>query len=333
VHQDWILLNMKPGSTEPDQSDHVDCAVIIVTYNSARDITALLDCLPAAAAGLTLRIIVVDNGSADDTIERVRDHPEVLCIETSANLGYSGGINIGRQHAGRFKALAVLNPDLSLEPGALREMFAVLNSDQNIGIVVPKILDFDGNLDLSIGHEPTLTRAIGEALLGRYFKHRPAMLSDIVRDEREYGYRHSIDWATGAAMLISVSCDSAVGAWDEDFFLYSEEVDYAARARAAGFCVEYLPQAQARHRKGGSGRPHVLTALKAISRVRYFEKHGKPAGLMQAVVILHSLLRSLSPKHRVVVRVVSRRSTWDPLISDLKARSLNAATVTLPGKI
>ena len=324
---------MKAGPTEPDQTDHVDCAVIIVTYNSARDITALLDCLPAAAAELTLRTIVVDNGSSDDTVERVHDHPEVLCIETGANLGYSGGINIGRQHAGQFTALAVLNPDLSLEPGALREMFATLSSDQYAGIVVPKILDFEGNLDFSISREPTLTGAIGEALLGRYFKRRPAMLSDIVRDEREYGYRHSIDWATGAAMLISAACDRAVGAWDEDFFLYSEETDYAARARTAGFRVEYVPQARVHHRKGGSGRPHALTALKAVSRVRYFEKRGKSSRLMQAVVVLHSCLRSASPKHRAVVRVLSRRSTWEPLISDLKARSLKAATVTQSGDV
>ena len=67
--------------TEPDQQHRVDCAVIIVTYNSARDIAGLLDSLPAATAGLTLQVIVVDNGSADDTVERVRDHPEVVCVQ------------------------------------------------------------------------------------------------------------------------------------------------------------------------------------------------------------------------------------------------------------
>lgn len=324
---------MNSASTEPDQSHYIDCAVIIVTYNSARDITGLLDCLPAAAPGLTLRIIVVDNGSSDATVERVRDYPEVLCVESGANLGYAGGINIGRRNAGQFRALAVLNPDLTLEPGALREMFTVLNSNPVVGIAVPMILDFEGHLDQSLRREPTLTRAIGDALLGRHFKHRPAKLSEIVRDEREYGYRHPVDWATGAVMLISEACDSVVGAWDERFFLYSEEVDYAARARAAGLRVEYVPRAQARHRKGGSGRSHALIALKAVSRVRYFEKHGKLAILMQAVVLLHELLRSVAPSHRVALRVVSRRSTWEPLISDLKACSAKAVTVTPRMKI
>jgi GT2 family glycosyltransferase len=312
---------MKAVSTEPDPAHCIDCAVIIVTYNSARDITGLLDSLAAAVGDLTLRIIVVDNGSADATVRLARDHPEVLCVETGINLGYAGGINIGRQHAGQFRALAVLNPDLTLEPGALREMFSAISCDPVVGMVVPMIFDFGGRLDRSLRREPTLTRAIGDALLGGHFKRRPAMLSDIVRGEREYGYRHAVDWAAGAAMLISAACDHMVGAWDEEFFLYSEEVDYAARVRAAGFRVEYLPQARAHHRKAGSGLSHALIALKAINRVRYFEKHGRSACLMRAVVLLHELLRSVAPSHRAALQVVSRRSAWEPLISDIKSGS------------
>ena len=127
-------------------------------------------------------------------------------------------------------------------------------------------------------------------------------------------------------MLISAGCDSMVGAWDERFFLYSEEVDYATRARAAGFRVDFVPQARARHRGAGSGQSHALIALKAVSRVRYFEKHGKHAGLMRAAVFLHELLRSGDASHRAALLVISRRSTWEPLISGLKTRSAKAAT-------
>jgi GT2 family glycosyltransferase len=310
---------------ESDQTDDVDCAIIIVTYDSARDITGLLDCLPAAAADLTVRIIVVDNGSVDGTVERVRDHPEVLCVETGANLGYAGAINVGRRYTGQFRALAVLNPDLTLERGALREMFNALEHDPGAGIVVPMIIDFEGHLDRSLRREPTLTGAIGDALLGRHFQRRPARLSEMVRGEREYGYPHPVDWATGAVMLISTACERTVGAWDERFFQYSEEVDYAARARAAGFRIEYLPRVRARHRKGGSSQSQALIALKAVNRVRYFEKHRKSAGLMRAVVLLHELLRSVSPSHRAALRVVSQRSRWEPLIFNLKARSAKPA--------
>lgn len=310
--------------TEPDQQHHVDCTVIIVTYNSARDIAGLLDSLPAAAAGLTLQVIVVDNGSADDTVERVRDHPEVVCVETGANLGYAGGINVGRQHAGQCEALAVLNPDLKLEPGALRQMFTALD-DPTVGLVVPMLLDFEGHRHPSLRREPTLATAIGDALFGHHFGRRPGWLSEIVRDESAYGYRHPVDWAAGAAMLISTACDRVVGMWDERFFLYSEEVDYAARMRAAGLRVEYVPQARVRHRSAGSGHSDALAALKAVNRVRYFEKHGKPTSGMRAAVLLHELLRSASASHRAALLTVSRPSTWEPLISRLKARSVTAA--------
>jgi GT2 family glycosyltransferase len=303
--------------TESGEQHHVDCAVIVVTYNSARYIDGLLTSL-AADADLILRVIVVDNGSADDTVERARDHPDVICVETGANLGYAGGINVGRRHAGPCGALAVLNPDLVLEPGALREMYGALD-DPAVGLAVPMLLDFPGHLYPSLRRNPTLTRTIGDALFGQHFKRRPVILSEIVRDVREYHDRHPVDWAAGAAMLISAACDRVVGAWDERFFLYSEELDYATRARAAGFRVEYVPQARARHRGAGSGQSHALIALKAINRIRYFEKYGKATSAMRAAVLLHELLRSASASHRGALLAVSRPSTWEPLISGLKA--------------
>jgi GT2 family glycosyltransferase len=297
--------------TETDQPDYVDCVVIIVTYNSARDIAALLDSVLAAATGLTLRIIVVDNGSVDDTVEQVRDHPGVMCVETGANLGYAGGINVGRRHAGPCGALGILNPDLILEPGALHEMFTALD-DPAVGVVVPMLLDFEGHREPSLRREPTLASEVGDALFGNHFKRRPGWMSDVVRDEREYGYRHAVDWASGAAMLISAACDRAVGAWDERFFLYMEEVDYAARVRAAGLRVEYVQSS-------------MLLALMAVNRVRYFEKYGRPSRVLRALVLLNQFLRLADPGHRAALLALSRRSSWEPLIAGLKARSAGTA--------
>lgn len=304
--------------TESDQHNYVDCAVIIVTYNSARHIGALLDSLPAAAAGLTLRIVVVDNASVEDTVTRVRVHPEVICVEMGANLGYAGGINIGRLHVGECGALAVLNPDLVLEPGSLHEMFSALD-DPAVGVVVPMLYDFDGRLDLSLRREPTLLSEIGDALFGHHFRRRPGPMSDLVQNEHEYVDRHIVDWATGAVMLISSVCERTVGAWDERFFLYMEEVDYAARVREAGFLVMYVPQARARHLGGGSSQSPRLLALMAVSRVRYFEKYRRSAWVFRAVILLNQLLRSASASRRAALWAVSRRSTWEPLISSLKS--------------
>jgi N-acetylglucosaminyl-diphospho-decaprenol L-rhamnosyltransferase len=304
--------------TNQDGQEYVDCSVIIVTYNSARYIDGLLASLSAAAAGLTLRTIVVDNGSADDTVARVRDHSGVICVATGANLGYSGGINVGRMQAGECASIAILNPDLKLEPGSLRQMFDTLD-DPAVGMVVPMLLDFDGRLDLSLRREPTLLSELGDALFGHnHFRRRPSAMSDLVQDKREYEHRHAVDWATGAVMLISADCDRKVGAWDESFFLYMEEVDYAARVRDAGFQVLYVPQARVRHLGGGSSQATKLIALGAVSRVRYFEKRGDKAWMFRAAVCLNQLLRSVKPARRAALRAVTRRSAWEPLILELK---------------
>lgn len=300
--------------TEAAREARVDCAVIIVTYNSARYVASLLDSLPAAAAGLTLRVIVVDNGSTDGTVDLVRDRPDVICVATGANLGYAGGINVGRKHAGDCAALSVLNPDLVLEAGAIRELLAALD-DPGAGVVVPRLLDLDGTPYPSLRREPTLTRAVGDALFGDRFGRRPGFLSECVREPGAYAHRHPVDWAGGAAWMISAACDRRVGAWDERFFLYMEEVDFAARVRAAGLRVEYVPEARVRHRGGGSGRSAALTALMAVNRIRYYRKyHGPAAGVAyRLTVVLHYLLRAASPEPRVVLKTLVRRARWQDL--------------------
>ena len=291
----------------------------------------MLDSLPAAAAGLTLRTIVVDNGSTDSTIALVRSRPDVVCVETGANLGYAAGINIGREHAGDYSALLVVNPDLQLEAGALRKMSLALD-DGVVGIVVPALLDAHGRRYPSLRREPTLTRAIGEGLLGDHIGRRPGWLSEIVRSEADYSYRHSVDWATGAAMLVSAACDHVVGRWDDRFFLYSEEVDYCARARAAGFRVDYQPAARVRHLGAGSGQSSALVALMSVNRIRYMEKHSHWSGAYRAAVVLHELLRANDPVHRTALRTVLRRSSWAALPHGPSSVPAKAGSLDVPAQ-
>jgi GT2 family glycosyltransferase len=304
------MLAMNPLTDPPP----VDCAVLVVTYNSAAFVGDLLDSLPAAAGGLSLRTVVVDNGSSDGTVAQLRSRPEVHCIEAGANLGYAGGINLAQRHAGPCARVLVLNPDLVLEAGAIARL-AVALQDPAAGLAVPMILDSAGRLELTLRREPSLSRAIGDALFGRRLARRPGWLSETVLDERAYRDPHPVDWAGGAAAMVSADCAGAVGPWDESFFLYSEEVDYAARVRAAGFRVEYVPAARVRHHEGGSGSSATLTALQAVNRVRYVAKRRRRgSGAFRAAVALHELLRAYDPAHRFALRTVLRRSRWSELL-------------------
>lgn len=298
-----------------DGAEHVDCAVIIVSYNSARHIGRLLDSLPAATSGLRIRCLVVDNGSQDETMSVVRSRDGVVAIETGRNLGYAGAINVGRAQAGPSASLLVLNPDLVLEPRSVVELYRALEAPE-VGIAVPMVLTDEGSLYLSLRREPSLTRALGEALFGNRVPKRPAWLSETIRDRPAYARQQDVDWASGAALLISAACNDAVGDWDDArFFLYSEETDFAVRARRRGYLIRYVPTARVCHEEGGSGRSPTLGALMAVNRVRYYGKHHREpsTSLFRSIVVLHHLLRSADPDQRVALEALARRSRWPDL--------------------
>jgi GT2 family glycosyltransferase len=287
----------------------VDCAVVIVTYNSDSYIAGLIDCLADAAPGLSLRIVVVDNGSTDNTVDIVAERSDVICVKARHNDGYAAGINIGRKHADDYSALLVLNPDVWLEAGSVTQMFNALQSP-GIGAVVPRLMDRDGRTFPSLRREPTIMRSLGDCFFGQRFRSRPGWSSETVWDPRVYERGHAIDWATGAVMMIASACDQLVGPWDERFFLYSEEIDYAARVRSHGFRIEYLPTARAQHTGGGSGTSDELTALLAVNKIRYAEIWGRRPKVLWGTVVLHELLRAYRRRHRIALRILLRRSRW-----------------------
>jgi GT2 family glycosyltransferase len=303
-----------------DRSRHhvpgdLDCGIIIVSYNSARHIEKLLDSLPAATSGLRTHCLVLDNNSSDETMSLVGARNNVVAIQAGRNLGYAGAINLARTLIGSCSSLLILNPDLVLEPEAIVQLYRAVEQP-GVGIAVPMLLSNDGSLYLSARREPSVTRALGDAFFGARWHRRPGWLSEIIRDQDLYERPRDVAWAGGAALLISAACNDAVGEWDDGrFFLYSEETDFAARARRRGYRVRYVPTARVRHEDGGSGRSPALGALMAVNRVRYYEKyHRRPASsLFRAAVVLHYLLRSADPDQRFALRALVKRSRWRDL--------------------
>jgi N-acetylglucosaminyl-diphospho-decaprenol L-rhamnosyltransferase len=257
----------------------------------------------------------VDNNSSDETMSIVGSRNDVMAVQAGRNLGYSGAINLARTLIGSCSSLLILNPDLVLEPEAIVQLYRAFEQP-GVGISTPMLLNDDGSLYLSMRREPTLRRALGEALFGARWRGRPGWLSETIRDHQAYERSRDVAWAGGAALLISAACSDAVGDWDDGrFFLYSEETDFAARARRLGYRVRYISTARARHEGGGSGRSPALGALMAVNRVRYYEKyHRRPAtSVFRAVVTLHYLLRSGSVDQRVALKALIKRSRWRTL--------------------
>ncbi|MBT8160338.1 MULTISPECIES: WecB/TagA/CpsF family glycosyltransferase [Arthrobacter] len=291
-----------------------DVAVLVVTYNNAQDVDLLIESLRAEAADQWLRVIVADNGSSDGTLEALARHGDVISFATGGNLGYSGGINAAQQHCGDVNYLLVANPDLVIERGSVA---ALIRRQRNskAGIVVPALLDEDGSIYPSLRREPSLTRAWADAVLGSHLPGRPAWLSEIDYDRESYQHAHPVEWATGAAMLIEAHLAEEIGPWDERFFLYSEETDLFRRARKAGARDWFEPAARMRHRRGGSGSSSALTALMAVNRVRYAEKHHRPASAagFRGAAVLSEALRSYQHDHRPALRALLNKGSWDDL--------------------
>lgn len=289
--------------------DPLSLAAVIVTYNSAEVLPGLLDSLPAGCAGIDeLDVIVVDNDSRDRSVEIARNHPVgVRVIETGRNAGYAAAINAATATIGKHCDVLVLNPDIRLMPGSARILCEEL-SDLAIGITVPQMLSEDGHLAPSIRREPSLITAWGEALLGGTLAARCG-LGEIVHDPALYRDGGSIEWATGAALMISARARLAAGDWDESFFLYSEEVDYLRRVRERGLSVNYVPQATAVHFGGDYESSPFLSGLMMVNRIEdYRRRHGKLAtATFRLAMIMGETLRVWrSPAHRAALLAAFR---------------------------
>lgn len=291
-----------------------DIAVIIVTYNSAADVGPLIASLRAALHSVRIRVVVVDNGSTDDTVSVLAKHSDVIVRSSGGNYGYAGGINVALRHVGQARSILVLNPDLVVGPGSVREMLDCLEST-GAGLIVPRLLDSHGVPQASLRREPTVLRTFGEALFGDRAKRRPGWLAETVYDHESYGRAHTVEWATGAALLIDRALADRLGDWDERYFLYSEETDYFRRARNAGAIIWYTPAATVTHRQGGSGVSAGQSALMSVNRVRYAERHSTPvaAALVHLAVTLHAALRSHRATDRYALAILLDRRRWGDL--------------------
>jgi GT2 family glycosyltransferase len=288
-------------------------AVVVVTYDSERYLPDLLTSLDAGLGDVPWHLTVADNASRDRSVDVVRRlAPQATVVETGRNGGYAAGINAAVAAAAPHTAVLVLNPDVRLSPGCVPELLRVLDDEPGTGIVVPRLVDGDGRLIETMRREPAVLRILGDAVLGARRAGRVRALGEVVTDPRRYDRPAVVDWAEGSTMLLSAECWARCGPWDETFFLYSEETDFALRARDAGLVTRYVPTARAVHLEGDSRRSPALWTLLTLNRVRLFRRrHGPvPAAAFWGALVLREGSRALlgQPTSRSAVRALLRPS-------------------------
>ena len=245
-------------------SGSVDVAAVVVTYNSERHVGALLDSLPAAMAGLSYSVVVVDNGSTDGTLALLGHRTDCALVQ-SVNDGYAAGMNKGVRSSPLAEAILVLNPDAVLDPGSVPTLLMRLRRP-GVGIVAPRVREADGTLSPTLRRGPTMARVGGLSFTGL------PVFTERIEDALEYEVEHAVEWAVGAILLIDSACYRALGGMDESYFLYSEETDFSLRARDAGWATVYTPDAGAMHIGGGSGESATTHTMKILNRVRLYRR-------------------------------------------------------------
>lgn len=282
--------------TEEESHHFPQIAVVIVTFESARVIESCLAALSRAAQGVTLTsVVVVDNASSDRSCALAREvWPDIIIAQSQINRGYAAAINLGRDACGQHDALLVLNPDAQLEAAALAKLEKALR-EPKCAMTVPRMLSADGELALSLRRWPTIRTALAEAVLGGTCA-ASLNVGETVGCESNYVHPQTVDWATGAAVLIASSSWEELGGWDESFFLYSEETEYMLRAQKAGLEVRYVPDAVCKHKGGDSGSSPQLWALLVTNKVRlYARTHGTVnTNIFRGCLLLGQGMRALT---------------------------------------
>ena len=263
-------------------------AAAVVTYDSADVLPAFLATVPAAMRGVgSWQLVVADNASADDSVAVVRrTAPDATVVELGVNGGYAAGINAAAATVPDVDALLVLNPDVRLGPGSVAPLVRTLGAP-DVAIAVPHLTGPTGAPAHSLRREPTAVRTLAEAVLGGERAGRVPALGVLVTDPAAYTESHTVDWASGCAMLIDRRRFDDLGGFDESFFHGSEETDLCLRAGDRGWTVRYCPDSAMQHLGGGGEQSPVLRPIMFANRLELYRRR---EGALRAVPYRLALL-------------------------------------------
>jgi len=249
--------------------------VIIVNFNTEDVLKKCLLSIFKFTRGIKFEVIVVDNSSSDSSVEMLKENfQRVGVIENKNNLGFGVGNNQGAKIASG-KYLCFFNPDVVLTENSLGKLLEKLGKNPEIGVCGPKILNSEKAIQQSVGFFPNLPQVfwwmtfIDDLPFGKFLKPYHIDHDSFYQKEQE------VDWVTGAAMIISKRIFNGVGGFDENIFLYGEEVELCYRVKKAGFKVFYLPDTKVIHIGQASTKGNIAAITGEYKAVLYFYKKYK----------------------------------------------------------
>lgn len=267
-------------------------SIIIVSWNTCKILKNCLQSVYQYPPQDPFELIVVDNASTDGSPEMVAAHfPQVRLVASNTNLGFAQGNNLAvPMCTGEYVLL--LNPDTIVKPNALQRLVEFLDTHPEAGGVGSMLLNADGSLQPSCHPRPQLGREMWRLFhmdtirpYGRYNMDRWNM--------SEY---REVDVLMGAVFMIRKSILDQIGFLDDDYFIYSEEVDLCLRLQRAGWHLYYVPDSQVIH-LGGQSTKQVAADMFLqlyLGKLKYFRKHyGRRAGTAYKFILFAASLARL----------------------------------------
>jgi GT2 family glycosyltransferase len=284
--------------------------IIVLNWNAAR---FLPGCLPALLAldYPDYRVLVVDNASTDNSVALVREQfPQVELIRNRHNHGFAAGNNSGlRQVQTEFAVL--VNPDVIVPADWLKQLLRPLLVDETIGVAGCKLTYPDG----------TLQHAGGSIEGAQAF---PSHAGYQEQDTGQHDQMQDVIYVVGAAMALRMTMLERIGALDEGYFLYYEDVDLCVRARRSGYRVVYVPEATAIHVESSATdrRSDFYWEQMFTSRWRYLSKHMESATLFnETIAAEEQWLQLLAPQQRAAAAHAYHETLRQlPEITEARAR-------------
>lgn len=251
-------------------------SIIIVNWNTKDHLENCLKSIYENTKNITFEIIVVDNASSDGSVEMVRSKfPYVTLIENKENLGFGAANNQGIKTS-KGKYILILNPDTVILPGCLDRLMGFLGQYSDVGAVGPKILNPDKTIQITCARNfPTLLTEFFwlTTLVRRFPKNR--VIGYYLMSYWDHDDRREVNCLSGACMMVRKDVLEKLELFDEDYFMYGEDVDLCYRIKKASWQIWYLSEAQIIHYGGASSKKISESAAiydrKAIQL--FFRKH------------------------------------------------------------
>ena len=265
----------------------MDLSCIIVNYQQSESLKGCLNSIYQTIQEIDFEVIIIDNSEEDLGLQSLKEnYPKVQIVYNPTNVGFSKANNQAAKIA-RGKFLFILNPDTILKEQAINSMFRHIRSNMEIGALGPKVLNPDGSLQYSCRRYPTLWTGLFNrySIFSRLFPQNRFTRRYLMLDF-EHNETSPVDWLSGCCLMIPKSVFEAVNGFDENYFLFNEDIDLCRMLNQSGKKVIYFPEAKVIHKVSTSNSKTTSRVIiqRHLGMMYYFKKYHSKNLLIRVIV-------------------------------------------------